>query len=215
LELRILELGWQPTGGLLLEILGPEGAKRADALANEIKNVIGGTVNVSRPVKSGEIRVSGIDLSVGPEELTRALAAGGECSTDSIRLGPIRRTMRGVQSVWARCPLTAAFKLAEKQKLQIGWSSVRVELLKTRPIQCFKCWHYGHVRGNCKSNVDRGGSCFRCGEKTHTIRDCSAVPRCVVCEDNGYGHSHRLGSIICESLRACRDSGNNNNNGRG
>jgi len=81
--------------------------------------------------------------------------------------------MHGMQSVWARCPLTAAFRLAEIGSVdELEWSVIRIELLRARPTQCYKCWHYGHVRSNCRSSQDRSGHCFGCGADDHSIREC-------------------------------------------
>jgi len=124
-----------------------------------------------------------------------------------VRLGPFRRSARGVQTAWACCPLSVACKLAEQQRIEVGWSSMRIELLSARPIQCFRCWHYGHVRSNCRSKVDRKGLCFGCGSEGHSLRDCGTKPLCVVCRDSGFSHQHRLGSVSCGSMVMARNGG--------
>lgn len=150
------------SGGVLLEIAGPEGHSRADALADSLKRVLNEEAEVSRPIKFGELRLRGIDPSVGQDEIISILATAGGCAPNQIRVGPIRKNIRGVQSVWARCPLSSAIRLANLQKIEAGWSTMYVELLKGRPTQClsFKCWGYGHVRSMCKSSVDKSGNCF-------------------------------------------------------
>lgn len=45
--------------------------------------------------------------------------------------------------------------IANKKKIKIGWTIVGVTLLKARPLQCFRCWHYGHVKDRCRSQIDR------------------------------------------------------------
>lgn len=47
-----------------------------------------------------------------------------------------------------------------------------MELLKSRPIQCHKCWSLRHVRSKCRSNKDYTAQCFRCGEFGHTVNAC-------------------------------------------
>lgn len=118
-----------------------------------------------------------------------------------IRIGPFRENLRGVQSAWVQCSLEAAFKLADLQRLSIGWSAVRIELLQARPTQCFRCWDYGHIRGNCKASLDRQGSCFGCGSRDHVLMDYWASPVCVVCRDKGLTSAHRLGFPRC--AKAC------------
>lgn len=48
--------------------------------------------------------------------------------------------------------------------MKIGWTVVKVELLKARPLQCFKCWEVGHLKSQCSSRIDRSGLCYRCGQ---------------------------------------------------
>jgi len=146
----------------------------------------------------------GIDPSVGPEELVRILAASGDCKPDQIRLGPIRRNVRGVQSAWVRCPLSSAVKLVDLQKVEAGWSAMHIELLKIRPTQCFKCWNYSHVRSICRASIDRSGNCFNCGKARHSIGNCNSLPNCVICREAGMSHSHRMRFYLLLYLRKPR-----------
>lgn len=53
----------------------------------------------------------------------------------------------------------------------------KVESLSPRPLQCFKCWRYGHSVKGCRS----GARCRRCGE-SHDSRDCnSEEEKCCLC----------------------------------
>lgn len=185
-------------GGILLELSGSDG--HAEILADRLRKEVGNQAKITRPIKLGELRISGIDYSVSPTELVGVLAASGKCDPAMIKIGPFRESSRGVQTVWAQCPLTAAVKLAELQRIEAGWSAVRVELLQARPTQCYKCWEYGHLRSNCRVSVDRQGSCFGCGSREHSVKDCGAPPCCLVCKDKGLSCSHRLGSARCESF---------------
>lgn len=80
----------------------------------------------------------------------------------------------------------------------MGWTSVRVELLSARPMQCYKYWSYGHVRFSCTSEADRSRSCFNCGKEGHSLRNCSSPPCCVICVAEGRNGDYRLGSSKCE-----------------
>jgi len=87
----------------------------------------------------------------------------GECLASDVRVGPFRAMRNSLNIVWMQCPFSTALKISRRGKVNLGWSVARVELMKARPIQCFKCWHFGHVRNNCDSPTDRTGHCFKCG----------------------------------------------------
>lgn len=92
-------------GGVLVEIPGPEGAKMANSLAEKLLLVMGEDYKISCPIKFGEIRVSGVDPSVGPEELTLALCGASGSLVKDFRLGPIRRNIRGNQCGVGKVPV--------------------------------------------------------------------------------------------------------------
>lgn len=71
-------------GGVLLEIPGPDGQARADALTSRLKKEVGDSAKISRPVKFGELQINGIDLSVSPDELVQVLATSGQCELETI-----------------------------------------------------------------------------------------------------------------------------------
>jgi len=85
--------------------------------------------------------------------------------------------------LWAHCPLEATIKVAEAGRLIVGWSSARVELLRRRPLQCFRCLAVRHVRTRCPNIIDRSAVCYNCGKDGHMARDCRAVPSCPICAD--------------------------------
>jgi len=69
-----------------------------------------------------------------------------------------------------------------------------------RPTQSFQCWHFGHVRNNCSSSIDRTIHCFKCGDADHMSYDCTKNPFCVICADLDQETGHRLGSAGCAGL---------------
>jgi len=133
-------------GGVIIEIAGPEGAIKADTLASRLREIIGENAAVSRPVVKADIRLSGFDDSVIKDEIITIVTEYGNCLASDVRVGQFRPMRNGLNMVWLQCPLSAAIKLSKKSRINIGWSVARVEMMRSRPVQCFKCWHFGHVR---------------------------------------------------------------------
>ncbi|XP_067209032.1 uncharacterized protein [Linepithema humile] len=152
-------------------------------------------VQINRPQKTGEIRIRDLAPSATAESVARAVAEMGGCSLAEVKVGDIKPspTPRGLPTVWAKCPLKAANKVAQERHIAIDrLFRARVELLEVRPLQCFKCLEKGHVRAKCpNTNVDRSGLCYRCGETGHEARVCTAQAKCAVCLDAGRPASHR------------------------
>jgi len=160
--------------------------------------VIGSNASVSRPVVKADVKISGFDDSVIKDELITIITEVGSCLASDVRIGQFRPMRNGLNIVWAQCPLAAAIKLSRKAKINIGWSVAWVEMMRSRPVQCFKCWHFGHVRNTCNSPADRTGCCFKCDNPNHNSYNCLSDAYCVICAD--LGHAHRLGSSACSAL---------------
>jgi len=95
-----------------------------------------------------------------------------------------------------RCPLEAAIRVAEQGRLAVE-SSAPVELLRRRPLQCFRCLAVRHVRTRCPSQIDRSGACHNCGHDAHVARTCRVPSNCPVCSERGLDAAHRAGSKGC------------------
>jgi len=167
-------------GGILIEISDSEDPMKADALASRLREVIGQNAVIARPIVKADIRVSGFDESVIEDELIAAVTDAGDCLASEIRVSPFRPMRDGLNLAWIKCPLVAAIKLAKMGRLNIGWSVARVEMMQSRPVQCYKCWHFGHVRNKCESAMDRTNHCFKCGNPNHTSYNCLSDPYCVI-----------------------------------
>jgi len=115
-------------------------------------------------------------------------------------MGLRRRTRSGLWSIWARCPLEIALRLRDEGKIRIGWSYARVEMLKKRPLQCFKCLAVGHTQGKCPAEADRRMACFNCGNEGHKANTCKEKARCPVCEEWQLPANHRAGSETCRPV---------------
>lgn len=183
-------------GGLLIEILGPEGSVKAETLAGKLKEILQDKAKIARPIAKGEIRMIGLDDSVTIEKVADAIVQYGKCTLEDTKVG-IRPMNNGLFTIWAQCPLSAAVKIANLKKIKLGWTLVRVDLLDPRPVQCFKCWRFEHLKNSCTSEVDYSGLCFKCGGDDHRAKTCDRSPRCKICSIDGKEASHRLGSVYC------------------
>lgn len=184
-------------GGVLIEVSGENSRLKAEELVTQLRGVLKDSAAVSCPVKKRELTVVGFDESVTAEDILEALSRIGGCPKDDIKMGPIRSMNNGLGIVWVQLPVAAAAKAAEEGRIRVGWTIARVELLKVRPLQCYKCWSFGHVQTTCRSAADRRGACFRCGQKGHVASACTNLVHCAVCHDAGVEASHRLGGPQC------------------
>lgn len=204
-QVSLKDLGIQTTtirramnGAIIIEIPGPQGKRLAGDLSSKLAMALGEDARVLNPVAMGELRLRGIDPSTTSEEIRAELEVLGGCTRQELKVSPINTMRDGMGVAWIVCPLEIAVKIAERGVVNLGWTRVRIELMRKRPIQCFRCWHFGHVRTSCRSEVDRTGACFRCGVVGHPANNCNAgAPKCVICEEARLDYRHRIGSPTC------------------
>ncbi|XP_025161712.1 triadin [Harpegnathos saltator] len=135
------------TGALILEIPGEDRNTHADNLAKKLSEVLAEKAKVTRPQKMGEIRIRGLEVSTSEEEAAQRVAQAGGCRVAEVQTGVIRTTPSGYRSLWMRCPLAAAKKVAEKGTLSLGWTQVKVwrdgppspQLHKSSEVCCVCC----------------------------------------------------------------------------
>lgn len=187
------------TGACILEVAaGDASNEKADNLALKLREALGEELaRVSRPMKSAEFRVSGLDDTVTGSNIIDAVAQRGACLAEAVKVGEIKRTMGGTGVALVRCPIVAAKKIGEEGRLLVGWVSAKVEMLQPRPLRCYKCLEVGHVRAQCTAETDRSEECYRCGQTGHKSSTCSATAKCSVCAAAGKSSAHRLGSKAC------------------
>lgn len=188
------------TGALILEIQGPDGKNKAKALKEKMEEALRemeGT-KVTRPEKMSEIRIKDIVECTDISEIKEAIAISGECPVEEIKTGEVKKSINGLGTLWAQCPIRAANKMSALGKIKIGWTYARVELLAPRQLQCYRCLEKGHVQANCTSAVDRSGLCYRCGGIGHQAKQCESPPRCLICQEKGLPASHRMGGPACK-----------------
>lgn len=191
------------TGAIVYEVPGAERAQKADAFAAKLREALEGVegVRVTRPSKKADIRVQGLDESATEKEVIAEIARVGRCETADVKAGKVRFAKGAMGTLWIQCPVAAADKVATAGRIRVGWVTTRVEPLKARPLQCFRCLEKGHVREQCSSPVDRSGCCYNCGSPGHKASECASKTRCVLCEEKGLAANHRIGSDNCRAKK--------------
>jgi len=194
-------------GAMLIKIPGEDTGTKADLLASRLREALADmVVKVSRPARMAELRITGLDDSISSVDVAMAIGKIGGTSWLEIKTGEIRRTLRSMGALWVRCPLEAVIRVAEQGKLVVGWSSARVELLRRRLLQCYRCLAVGHVRARCPSQTDRNWLCHNCGLEGHVAGACRFAPRCSVCAERGLDAAHRAGAEGCRPIPSGRTS---------
>ncbi|KMQ90568.1 gag-pol polyprotein [Lasius niger] len=108
LEIERTKVRRAANGGMLIEVIGPDSARKAIALRNKLSDVLKDEAQVTRPVVREEIRLIGLDASTSVDEVRDVVIGYGGCLKDYIRMGTIRPMMNGLYTVWVQCPLNAA-----------------------------------------------------------------------------------------------------------
>lgn len=124
--------------------------------------------------------VRGVDSSLTPSEVLDMFSVAGAIS--------VYRCSRSVEN--SKIPtesVIVTFAGITRPTEIKAWPLIyRVEPLSPRPLQCIKCWRYGHSIKGCRSGV----RCRACGE-AHDFNVCSTQEvRCCLCSgahaaDNG------------------------------
>lgn len=142
-------------GGLIIRVNGPDNKTKADALAMAMKDVLAkDCVRISRPVKRTDIRVTGIDEDDSPDDIRAAIINIDGGKGENIKISSIKTTNDGRNVAWISCPANTAEKV-NRYGLDIGWGKIRANKMLPKPVQCYRCFEFGHVRNTCKSHTDR------------------------------------------------------------
>ncbi|XP_032687482.1 uncharacterized protein LOC116851798 [Odontomachus brunneus] len=110
------------TGALVLEIPGFEGHARADALANRMSALFADKkdVRIARSTKRADIRVRDLDDAATVEDVISAVAVAGGCGPGEIKAGEIRLGPDRMVTLWLRCSLAVAKKIADGGRIRVG-----------------------------------------------------------------------------------------------
>lgn len=77
---------------------GPDREAKAAALQQALSRVFTDPAEawVTRPMKTAEMRVQGLDDATTEEEIAAAIAQAGDCEALLVKVGPIRPAMNGL-----------------------------------------------------------------------------------------------------------------------
>lgn len=174
--------------------LADDGRKKASLLAEEMRKHVSEHIKIDCPTRKTEVRLTGIDNTITPEEITsRIMELTGQSPAD-IRIGRVAKKGRSSSVVIAMHP-DSAIRLSNIRRIDFGWSTATIKIMEERPIQCFRCLQFGHIRRECTAAEDMSDRCYTCGKKGHIAARCEATPACVI-----FGpevQPHRMGGKDC------------------
>lgn len=199
MKIDTLKVRRAANGGIIYEVSGEDKEKKADLLAAKMKEVLAAKegVRVTRPCKKGELRVLGLDETATAAEVATIVANIGECSLEDIKTNKVRFNRGTMGTIWVQCPIKAAEKLVAMGSIRVGWVTAKIESLKARPLQCYRCLERGHVREVCSDPADRTNCCYNCGSTEHKANNCKGPTRCILCTEAGKPANHRVGGDSC------------------
>lgn len=149
------------------------GKDDADRLAEGIREVVGATATVRRPMRSTPILILDVPNWMEETEVTSQLSNVDDSLKDcKIRLSD----GRGGRTAFCRIPMKVASKLADSSRIRIGWAMCRVKLLERKDRVCYKCQGTGHIAMNCNSEAEPK-ACYMCNSREHLARECVAPPK--------------------------------------
>lgn len=124
-------------GGFLIEIPRTNGGtERASNLAAALIAKLPSDIRVICPRKRAAIRIAGYDESVTTRQIKAEIAKSAACSESEIEIAGETSWKNGLGAVLARMPLEAAFRIEQKGKIQVGWTTAKIKVLDKRPLQC-------------------------------------------------------------------------------
>lgn len=192
------------TGATMFEIAGKDRDKKAKLLEEKLRETFTGRedIKIYRPVKTTEVKITDMEESTSSGEIVEAIIRIGDCKFTDIKISGMRMNGNGMATAWIRCPTSTANRMMEEGGVKIGWVKAKVTLLRARPLQCYKCMQFGHVRQYCNGQEDNTNRCYRCGENGHKAARCGArSPKCYLCEKRGRNSEHRMGGPACFEAR--------------
>lgn len=122
LDIDSIKVRHAVSGNLIIEVTGPN-KEKADQLAGRLKQVLAGKATIVHPQKLGELIIRNMDDSTTVEEVKNEIALLGKAPKDQIKTGEIKTMRNGLGTIWVRCPLESAIRVAEEGIIRLGWTS--------------------------------------------------------------------------------------------
>jgi hypothetical protein len=108
-------------GGVIIRLPGDKDRGKASRLATRLAEVLDqAAVSVAVPIRTAQLRVAGIDISVAKEEQRQTLDLAAGCDSVEVQVEDIRTTRYGLGTAWIKCPVAGARKLARDGKVALG-----------------------------------------------------------------------------------------------
>lgn len=80
--------------------------------------------------------------------------------------------------------------------VEFGFLRARTRPYYPAPMQCYKCWQFGHTKIRCQQEKSICGRCAKAHEQTED-KNCSEVKHCSRCNDS----SHAISEKICPHIK--------------
>lgn len=189
-------------GFLLLQFGKGTETEKVDEIKNKIAKAMGEEISVIQTTKKLVIQVSDIDPVTDMAEVEEKVAQ--ELPGEEIKILPLKAGFGGMQRTIVTVNDTPkARQLVDKGRLKIGFVSCRIKVMPTA-TRCYRCHNLGHTAARCTLDKGIKEICRKCGEKDHTINECTNKARCLICVNNGFPDNqvgHVAASIGCPSVR--------------
>nr|XP_034194774.1 uncharacterized protein LOC117611000 [Osmia lignaria] len=150
-----------------------------------------------------DVELKGIDPTADRDEIMEAIKHEIGNDVTEIKLKVLRIDPRQNKIAIIERPANLMMKLVRKSKIKIGWTVVFVKEIP-RLLRCFRCHDFGHVAINCKNAKSGTGYCRRCGSIEHQLRECTANPRCRLCQEDNLPEerlAHVAASVRCQRYK--------------
>ena len=195
------------SGNMLITLL-KENMDKGQALQKAIAEVLKEEAQVICKGPQETMEIHDVDDITTKDDIVAALQKeAGDTSEIPVELIKIRKAHRGTQVATVTLPVATAQKLLDGNgKIRIGWVNCRIKEIK-RPIQCFKCWHFGHHGFQCESKVNRSNLWIRCRQEV-----CKNPVKCALCAEKQITENtaHYAGNRRCPVLQEARQKMKNN-----